>query len=200
MTISHVRVPLLISLAFSLLLGFGTHTVRAVDESPSPEPIMLTTVLVAEPPIESGEEAIAAIIATGAPFAEFALADEAMIGVSATYTVAGDSEVGWKVTFSYGWGDCQAGCISSHLFFYVVDAATGDVRYDGHGGDELATDAPEALLTLVGGDPVIAPGPDDGETGTGTMETTSWWLIGGGAMLIAMSLGWVVIERRKRGE
>jgi hypothetical protein len=35
---------------------------------------------------------------------------------------------------------------------------------------------------------------------TSETDTTFWWLIGGGAMLIAMSLGWVVIERRKRGE
>lgn len=187
-------------LASALLLAVAAPVAA---EEPSPEPVLYAAPATVELPIDSADEAVAAIIAAGGPFDGFVAESDGLIGASQTYIVAGDVEQGWKVNFTYGWGDCQAGCINSHIFYYIVDVTTGDVSFQGEGGDALPADAPEALKNLVL--MTISEGPVDEEpTVTGTGSTAPgvefWWLIGGGAMLIAMSLGWVVIERRKRGE
>jgi hypothetical protein len=49
------------------------------------------------------------------------------------------------VTYTHGWGDCQAGCISRHSFLYLVDPVTGDATFDRQEGDALPADAPESL-------------------------------------------------------
>lgn len=187
-------------LASALLLAVAAPV--AAEEA-SPEPVLYAAPATVELPIDSADEAVAAIIAAGGPFDGFVAESDGLIGASQTYAATGDASQGWTIDFRYGWGDCQAGCISVHTFSYAVDAMTGEVSYAGHEGDELPADAPEALMNLVL--MTISEGPVDEEptvTGTGSTAPGAefWYLIGGGAMLIAMSLGWVVIERRKRGE
>jgi hypothetical protein len=84
------------------------------------------------------------------------------------------------VVYTYGWGDCQAGCISRHTFVYLVDPVTGDATFDRQEGDALPADAPEVLrfVEAVDGAPVgimpidtvipgasDAPGTDDPDWG-----------------------------------
>jgi hypothetical protein len=59
------------------------------------------------------------------------------------------------VTYTHGWGDCQAGCISRHTFVYLVDPVTGDATFDRQEGDALPADAPESLkfIEALGGVP-----------------------------------------------
>jgi hypothetical protein len=183
-------------LASALLLAIAAPV--AAEEA-SPEPVLYAAPATVDLPIDSADEALAAILAAGGPFDGFIAESDELIGASATYAAEGDSEQGWTIDFTYGWGDCQAGCISAHTFSYAVDAMSGEVSYAGHEGDELPTDAPEALVNLV---LMTTTGPVDDTTDTGSTAVGAefWYLIGGGAMLIAMTLGWVVIERRKRGE
>jgi hypothetical protein len=44
--------------------------------------------------------------------------------------------VGWRVTITKGWGDCQAGCISRHVWVFQVDG-TGTVDLVEERGDPL---------------------------------------------------------------
>jgi hypothetical protein len=103
-----------------------------------------------ELPIDTPAEAHAAVIASGTPFVDFVLLDDALIGASQYYEVKGEpgSSATWIVTYTYGWGDCQAGCISRHTFAYQVDPVSGAAAFDSQQGEALPADAPEGLLML----------------------------------------------------
>ena len=98
-------------------------------------------------PIDTPAEAHEVVLATGAPFDDFVFLDGGLIGVSQYFEVKGDPGSGatWVVTYTHGWGDCQAGCISRHTFVYLVDPVTGDATFDRQEGDALPADAPESL-------------------------------------------------------
>lgn len=98
-------------------------------------------------PIDSPAEAHQAVLAAGAPFEDFLFLDGGLIGASQYFEVKGDpgSSAAWVVVYTYGWGDCQAGCISRHTFVYLVDPVTGDAVFDRQEGDALPADAPEVL-------------------------------------------------------
>ena len=101
-------------------------------------------------PLDAAAEAHAAVIASGAPFADFVLLDDELIGASQYYEVKGEpgSSATWIVVYTYGWGDCPAGCINRHTFVYQVDPVSGAVSLDSHEGEALPTDAPEGLLVI----------------------------------------------------
>jgi hypothetical protein len=103
-----------------------------------------------ELPIDTAAEAHAAVLAIGAPFGDFVLLSDELIGASQYYEVKGEpgSSATWIVVYTYGWGDCQAGCISRHTFVYQVDPVSGAVTFDSHQGDALPSDAPEGLLMI----------------------------------------------------
>ena len=137
-------------------------------------------------PIDSPAEAHQAVLAAGAPFEDFVFLDGGLIGASQYFEVKGDPGSGatWVVVYTYGWGDCQAGCISRHTFVYLVDPVTGDATFDRQEGDSLPSDAPESLLGLeaFGGLPMpsVAPvppsdagGASDGQ-GQPTTDDTDW--------------------------
>lgn len=123
-------------------------------------------------PIDSPAEAHQAVLAAGAPFGDFIFLESGLIGASQYFEVKGEpgSSATWVVIYTYGWGDCQAGCISRHTFVYLVDPVTGDATLDRQEGDELPADAPEALrlVEAVDGAPVgvmpidtVVPGASD---------------------------------------
>ena len=66
-------------------------------------------------------EAVARVLAQDPRFAGIGPPDANLIGQSAWYEVSA-AVVGWRVTVTIGWGDCQAGCISRHSWVYDVDA------------------------------------------------------------------------------
>jgi hypothetical protein len=127
-------------------------------------------------PIDTPAEAHEAILATGAPFGDFVFLNAGLIGASQYYEVKGEpgSAASWIVIYTYGWGDCQAGCISRHTFIYQVDPVTGDVLFDRQEGDALPSDAPEPLrlVEAVDGatvgvlpiDSLTSPAPDSSGT------------------------------------
>jgi len=98
-------------------------------------------------PIDTPAEAHQAVLNAGAPFEDFVFLDSGLIGASQYFEVKGEPGNGaaWVVVYTYGWGDCQAGCISRHTFVYLVDPVSGDATFDRQEGDALPADAPEAL-------------------------------------------------------
>ena len=123
-------------------------------------------------PIDSPAEAHQAVLAAGAPFGDFIFLESGLIGASQYFEVKGEpgSSATWVVIYTYGWGDCQAGCISRHTFVYLVDPVTGAATFDRQEGDALPTDAPEVLRLVesVDGAPVgimpidtVSPGSSD---------------------------------------
>ena len=134
---THVKRGLQVVLTLSLLVA-AALPVRAHGS----EAIQL--------PIDTPAEAHAAVVASGTPFGDFVLLSNALIGASQYYEVKGGpgSSAAWIVVYTYGWGDCQAGCISSHTFVYQVNPVSGAVSFDSHQGESLPADAPEGLLMI----------------------------------------------------
>jgi hypothetical protein len=85
-------------------------------------------------PISRGE-AVALVLAGDPRFAGIGPLDPDIIGQSAWYDVS-PGTVGWRVTITKGWGDCQAGCISRHDWVFEVDGA-GTVTLVEERGDPL---------------------------------------------------------------
>jgi hypothetical protein len=118
--------------AVALLVG-----ACAAGAAPSTTPLPTAP---AEPGSLTRDEAATLVLASDPRFAGIGPIDPDLIGQSAWYEVS-PGTVGWRVTITKGWGDCQAGCISRHVWVFDVDAAgsavlvgeTGDPLEDGFG-------------------------------------------------------------------
>jgi len=75
------------------------------------------------------------VLAENPQFAGIGPLNPDLIGQAAWYEVS-PAAVGWRVTITKGWGDCQAGCISRRTWVFDVDG-TGAVRLVEERGDEL---------------------------------------------------------------
>jgi hypothetical protein len=157
-----VRTLLKLFLPLALLLAVVAPA-AAADESPAPEAVpYLVSGYSGTLPIATPEDAHAAVLAAGGPFDEFTYNDGALIGATKYYDVKGDagSAAIWIVVYTYGWNDCEAGCINAHSFVYQVDPLTGAATFDSHQGDVLPADAPAALVALTGRSGGATPEPE----------------------------------------
>jgi hypothetical protein len=157
-----VRTLLKLFLPLALLLAVVAPA-AAADESPAPEAVpYLVSSYSGTLPIATPEDAHAAVLAAGGPFDEFTYNDGALIGATKYYDVKGDagSAAIWIVVYTYGWNDCEAGCINEHSFVYQVDPLTGAATFDSHQGDVLPADAPAALVALTGRSGGATPEPE----------------------------------------
>ena len=147
-----MRTLLKLFLPLALLLA-AVAPVAAADESPAPEAVPFTVSSYSGAlPIATPEDAHAAVLAAGGPFDEFTYNDGALIGAAKYYDVKGEagSDAIWIAVYTYGWNDCESGCINGHSFVYQVDPLTGAATFDSHQGDALPADAPAALIELAG--------------------------------------------------
>jgi hypothetical protein len=157
-----VRTLLKLFLPLTLLLA-AVAPAAAADESPAPEAVpYLVSSYSGTLPIATPEDAHAAVLAAGGPFGEFTYNDGALIGATKYYDVKGESgsAATWIVVYTYGWNDCEAGCINAHSFVYQVDPLTGAATFDSHQGDVLPADAPAALVALTGRSGGATPEPE----------------------------------------
>ena len=157
-----MRTLLKFFLPLALLLA-AVAPAAAADESPAPEAVpYLVSSYSGTLPITTPEDAHAAVLAAGGPFDEFTYNDGALIGATKYYDVKGESgsAASWIVVYTYGWNDCEAGCINAHSFVYQVDPLTGAATLDSHQGDVLPADAPAALVALTGRSGGVVPEPE----------------------------------------
>ena len=145
------------------LLFAAVAPAAAADESPAPEAVpYVVSSYSGTLPIATPEDAHAAVLAAGGPFDEFTYNDGALIGATKYYEVKGEpgSDAIWIVVYTYGWNDCESGCINGHSFVYQVDPLTGAATFDSHQGDVLPADAPAALVELAGRGGGVVPEPE----------------------------------------
>ena len=157
-----MRTLLKLLLPLALLLA-AVAPVAAADESPAPEAVPYTVSSYSGTlPIATPEDAHAAVLAAGGPFDEFTYNDGALIGAAKYYEVKGEagSDAIWIAVYTYGWNDCESGCINGHSFVYQVDPLTGAATFDSHQGDALPADAPAALIELAGRSGGVTPEPE----------------------------------------
>ncbi len=157
-----MRTLLKLFLPLALLLA-AVAPAAAADETPAPEAVpYVVSSYSGTLPIATPEDAHAAVLAAGGPFDEFTYNDGALIGATKYYDVKGEpgSDAIWIVVYTYGWNDCESGCINGHSFVYQVDPLTGAATFDSHQGDVLPTDAPAALVELAGRSGGVVPEPE----------------------------------------
>ena len=157
-----MRTLLKLFLPLALLLA-AVAPAAAADETPAPEAVpYVVSSYSGTLPIATAEDAHAAVLAAGGPFDEFTYNDGALIGATKYYDVKGEpgSDAIWIVVYTYGWNDCEAGCINGHSFVYQVDPLTGAATFDSHQGDVLPADAPAALVELAGRSGGVTPEPE----------------------------------------
>ena len=157
-----MRTLLKLYLPLALLLA-AVAPAAAADETPAPEAVpYVVSSYSGTLPIATAEDAHAAVLAAGGPFDEFTYNDGALIGADKYYDVKGEpgSDAIWIVVYTYGWNDCEAGCINGHSFVYQVDPLTGAATFDSHQGDVLPADAPAALVELAGRSGGVTPEPE----------------------------------------
>ena len=157
-----MRTLLKLFLPLALLLA-AVAPAAAADETPAPEAVpYVVSSYSGTLPIATAEDAHAAVLAAGGPFDEFTYNDGALIGADKYYDVKGEpgSDAIWIVVYTYGWNDCESGCINGHSFVYQVDPLTGAATFDSHQGDVLPADAPAALVALTGRSGGATPEPE----------------------------------------
>jgi hypothetical protein len=113
------------------------------------------------PPVPAGspisqQDAVDRVLAVDPRFAGIGPLNPDLIGQSAWYEVS-PGTVGWRVTITKGWGDCQAGCISRHTWVYEVDPQ-GNVTLVEERGDPLE----DGAGTSSGAVPPVAIPADGG--------------------------------------
>jgi hypothetical protein len=86
-------------------------------------------------PIDTPDEAAAAVIASDSRFRNVGEKDPDMIGQCCYYEAATGQD-GFRVRITMGWGDCPAGCIESHVWTYQV-SRDGAIALIGQSGDQV---------------------------------------------------------------
>lgn len=108
--------PLVVAALVAALVGACSAGADGVGAAPTPTPAF----------IDSPETAARTVAAVTPLFSAFPAKTAAMIGARSWYvaapTEAAKPPVDWNVTFSAGWGDCEAGCINVHSWTYRVGA------------------------------------------------------------------------------
>ena len=164
------RVPATLRLLLPILVGAllaacGPATVG----SPSPSSLPASPSTLASPsaspssaPVVSAEEAAALVLAADSRFSALKPKDTELIGQCCFYEVTPVGD-GYEVMVEIGWGDCPAGCINRHRWFYTV-AGSGEVTLDRENGPEVPTNLP-----VAGGGDTGGGDTGGGDTGGGVM-------------------------------
>jgi hypothetical protein len=114
-----------------LLIAEGCSSGAAVPPGSSPVPSALPAL-----PVTTADGAAALVIASDQRFNGVVKQDPALIGACCTYQAAPSTGGAFAVTIEIGWGDCPAGCINRHHWFYVV-ASDGTVALQREDGPPL---------------------------------------------------------------
>ena len=133
--------PLLAGFALAIVVAACTGSGGA---SPSPSPTLPPPTAQPSPTpppsddapvVGSPEEAAARVIASDPRFTGILRKDSNMIG-QGSWWEAGLSDDSFRVQVQIGWGDCPAGCINRHDWFFDV-GADGSITLVEETGDPL---------------------------------------------------------------
>jgi len=139
-------------LAIGLILGAcgqsATPPASVTPSASSPVGSALPSVAPGPTSISSPEAAAMLVLASDPRFAGLNRQDANLIGQCCFYTATPEAD-GFAVTIEIGWGDCPAGCINRHHWFYTV-RTDGTIHLDREDGQAV---------------PSGIPAPGDGTTG-----------------------------------
>jgi hypothetical protein len=138
-TPTRLRALVVLLLSTVVLTGCGAASSGAAA---SAAPSAATT-------IDTESEAAEAVVQQNRLFAGIGPLESDAIG-QANYWEADDTEDGYRVRYTVGWGDCMAGCIQRREFTYEV-TRTGAVRLVDERGDAIPADVLEKLARGAGG-------------------------------------------------
>jgi hypothetical protein len=152
------RMPIL-ALAIGLILGAcgqsatppasATPLASAPPSGSPPVGSPLPSVAPGPTSITSPEAAAALVLASDPRFAGLKAQDPNLIGQCCFFTASPGAE-GFAVTIEIGWGDCPAGCINRHHWFYSVKT-DGTVHLDREDGQPVPAGIPAPGDVTTGG-------------------------------------------------
>jgi hypothetical protein len=103
--------------------------------------------------VTAPDQAAALVIASDPRFIGVRKQDPDTIGGCCFYLASARGDGGFDVSIEIGWGDCPAGCINRHHWFYTV-LSDGKVTLDREDGPPI----PEGITGSGGGDGGVLPG------------------------------------------
>ena len=149
-----------------LLVAACSASTGGSSASPTQGPLSTPTPAVSS---LSALDAAALVVAQNPRFAGIGSRDPNMVGQGSWYEVA-PSASGWSVMVQLGWGDCQAGCISRHMWTFAVTNA-GAVSLVSETGDVLP--AASGIASTGGSSPGAAPAATQPAPSTGRPTPTA---------------------------
>jgi hypothetical protein len=157
-----LAILVLLIAACSSSIAPSPSIVPSPSRTPSPSPsIGAPSPSLAPSPsaVDSAEAAAALVIATDPRFAGLVPNDPDLIGQCCFYTVTPAAD-GFAVTIEIGWGDCPAGCIERHHWFYEV-TSSGTIRLDHEDGPPVPAGVPNPGTTggVIGISGIATAGP-----------------------------------------
>ena len=147
----HHRLAAAFALVVVMTLAACSPAAPGPTPTPSPSPAA---------PADTAEAAVAAIQARTPWFDGIHRKDPSTIGQAAWWE-ARQATDSWLVTFTVGWGDCQAGCINRHQWTWHV-AKDGTVTFGSENGTAVPADQLTALAAAATGSGVggtVTSGP-----------------------------------------
>lgn len=99
------------------------EVVKPSDDQRTAQPAPLPTVVLPAPPelpLNTAEDAILAVQSQDARVADISDTPDTLIGKSHDIHILPQEDDGWRLVFWRGWGDCPAGCINSHYWYFSV--------------------------------------------------------------------------------
>jgi hypothetical protein len=113
-----------------------THSTPLATRGPAHIPLIVPTATVAQKEIidtkqevVTADEAIDIVQKRFPEVSDIEIAEPPLIGVSSNITVL-PGEDGWDLVFWKGTGDCEAGCLNDHYWYFAVDK-TGVIKKAG---------------------------------------------------------------------
>jgi hypothetical protein len=154
-TMRSVAPRLLVTLMIgAVIAACGPGAASSPSSSAGPSPSAVPTA----PTVDSPAAAAAVVIASDTRFAKLTPQNPNLIGQCCFYT-ATQTGAAYAVTIEIGWGDCPAGCISRHHWFYSV-AADGTFHLDREDGPPVPAGVPD-----------LGDGTTDGQIGIRGLAT-----------------------------
>lgn len=149
------RTILVLAAALAILAAACGQATTPPPSASTPPPSTAASAPASAAAVTTPEAAAALVLASDSRFTGIEPKNPDLIGGCCFYEVTPKGD-GYTVMVEIGWGDCPAGCINRHHWFYTV-TNDGTVTFDKEDGPAVPTGVPGSAI----GDRITAGGGSD---------------------------------------
>lgn len=149
------RTILVLAAALAILAAACGQATTPPPSASAPPPSTTASAPASAAAVTTPEAAAALVLASDSRFTGIEPKNPDLIGGCCFYEVTPKGD-GYTVMVEIGWGDCPAGCINRHHWFYTV-TNDGTVTFDKEDGPAVPTGVPGTAI----GDGITAGGGSD---------------------------------------